>query len=589
MEKTVRMKAFSRILSAVFAAVLSMPVLPTGSFHLRKNVDPSRKLSNSFLGTSFMHDPVKPDSNESSWNGDYVCFGSQGEEPLLFRVLSKRTTAFTGSDKPTMLLDSENVFGSYSFSSSTNDWASSNLCSYLNGQFLNDFFENGEKSAIAESFTRAHDLTSGSGAGYVDGWAKDRFEKYIPLNGERIFVLDVEDIMNTSYGYYGGSGACESRKKGTYGASYWLRNYAYETGLGFGFVGNDTSYPATYLGSIMADEGDHGISPALNIDLSSILFSTYIQKSGKAQDNIYKLTLIDRDIKLSFPSGQKVSSRGSRVSVPYVLYGNHASASKISVLITDKAYTDPEATILFYFFAETEDSSSGKVASFDLPSTLTGTWGTDYRVYLIAEDLHTDPCTDYGSIPLDLSVVKPDPVTGLRAESAGKNRVKLSWSPVSETDGYLVYALKDGKYGYVGMTTLGCTFTDTIALDTDYNFYWVFAYRKDPLGKMIPGGCQKYVFAKGVCLAVTGLKASSLKGSVKLSWTPSSGAEGYLIYGIRPGGSYGYIGMTTRGTSFIDTKASTSDFTFYWVYPYHKNGDTMVVGGTAKYVYGKGR
>ena len=47
--------------------------------------------------------------------------------------------------------------------------------------------------------------------------------------------------------------------------------------------------------------------------------------------------------------------------------------------------------------------------------------------------------------------------------------------------------------------------------------------------------------------------------------------------------------MTTRGTSFIDTKASTSDFTFYWVYPYHKNGDTMVVGGTAKYVYGKGR
>ena len=193
------------------------------------------------------------------------------------------------------------------------------------------------------------------------------------------------------------------------------------------------------------------------------------------------------------------------------------------------------------------------------------------------------------TVDLTVSDLKPGKVTGLKAVSAGKNKVKLTWNAVEGAEGYLVYAQKDKKYGYVGMTTKGTTFMDTKALDTDWNYYWVFAYVKDENGKMIPGGCEKYVFAKGVTLAVTNLKASSQVGSVKLSWSASEGAEGYLIYGIRPGGSYGYIGMTTKGTTYTDTKASKTDYTFYWVFPYHKNGNTMVVGGTAKYTYGRAR
>lgn len=69
--------------------------------------------------------------------------------------------------------------------------------------------------------------------------------------------------------------------------------------------------------------------------------------------------------------------------------------------------------------------------------------------------------------------------------------------------------------------------------------------------------------------AVTDLKASSVKGGVKLTWTKSAGAEGYLVYGIHPGEKYGYIGMTTKGTTFTDKKASSTDWNFYWVFPYH--------------------
>ena len=184
---------------------------------------------------------------------------------------------------------------------------------------------------------------------------------------------------------------------------------------------------------------------------------------------------------------------------------------------------------------------------------------------------------------------KPGATTNLKAVPAGKNKVKLTWSAVSGAEGYLVYAQKDKKYAYVGMTTKGTTFTDNNALDTDYNYYWVFAYVKDENGKMNPGGCSKYVYAKGITTAVTNLKANGTTGKVTLSWTASSGADGYLIYGIRPGGKYGYIGMTTKGTTYTDTKADKSDWTFYWVFPYHKNGDKMIVGGTANYVYSKAR
>ena len=61
--------------------------------------------------------------------------------------------------------------------------------------------------------------------------------------------------------------------------------------------------------------------------------------------------------------------------------------------------------------------------------------------------------------------------------------------------------------------------------------------------------------------AVQNLKASSKIGAVNLSWSEVKRADGYLVYGIRGSGKYGYIGMTSK-TSFSDTKALTSDYNF---------------------------
>lgn len=182
-------------------------------------------------------------------------------------------------------------------------------------------------------------------------------------------------------------------------------------------------------------------------------------------------------------------------------------------------------------------------------------------------------------------------VENLKASSS-VGKVKLTWSEVKDAEGYLIYGIRGGgnKYGYIGMTSK-TSFVDVKALTSDYNYYWVFAYCKDENGKMYPGLTAHYVYGKAQkCAAVTDLKASSVKGGVKLTWTKSVGAEGYLVYGIHPGEKYGYIGMTTKGTTFTDKKASSTDWNFYWVFPYHTDSNgNKVVGGTPKYVYGKAK
>ena len=134
-------------------------------------------------------------------------------------------------------------------------------------------------------------------------------------------------------------------------------------------------------------------------------------------------------------------------------------------------------------------------------------------------------------------------VENLKASSS-VGKVKLTWSEVKDAEGYLIYGIRGGgnKYGYIGMTSK-TSFVDVKALTSDYNYYWVFAYCKDENGKMYPGLTAHYVYGKAQkCAAVTDLKASSVKGGVKLTWTKSAGAEGYLVYGIHPGEKYGQIG-----------------------------------------------
>ena len=186
---------------------------------------------------------------------------------------------------------------------------------------------------------------------------------------------------------------------------------------------------------------------------------------------------------------------------------------------------------------------------------------------------------------------KPSPVNNLKAAAYGKNKVLVTWTDSMGADGYLVYGKKSsGKYGYIGMTTQNNYFLDKKAADTEYNFYWVYPYSVNSAGKKVINTSCQYVYAKGVTKPVTNLKAAGVKGGVKLTWSKSNEAVGYIVYAARNNGkTFSYIGMTS-GTTFTDKQASKTGYNFYRVYPYHKNAEgKRVLGSSVTYVYAKAK
>lgn len=176
---------------------------------------------------------------------------------------------------------------------------------------------------------------------------------------------------------------------------------------------------------------------------------------------------------------------------------------------------------------------------------------------------------------------------GMKAEEAGKNKVKLTWNKVNGADGYIIYRkVGSGKAAYLAQTT-NLSFTDVRASDEEYNFYWVYPYYMEN-GRRVMGSSGAYVYAKGVLTPVSGLKASSSGKNIKITWNQLSGADGYLIYRRIGSGSFEYRYMKgASDTSFVDTKGSGTEYNFYRVYPYYNKNGKRIVGKSGSYVYGK--
>lgn len=644
--------------------------------------DWSKDETNTFIGSSVIGSPRKCTSSGETWSGCYVYYAKYNESPLRFRVLDPNCEKY---GETSMLLDCDTIPFSASFNSSTSStspsyWAQSTICSWINQVMfltLDKCFTSAESNALMRTEKDSYAYPDS-----VDGDIRDIKPKSTPLRGNKIFLLDIEDMTNPEYGYYEDyPSAAWSRKKKQNGEYHtWMSRSAYDDSSVFIAKENGA------FNSINVKEAC-GVSPAMNVLKSKIMFTTLLSGTAGKTGSEYKLT-VKTPYELKIREGLPISVSASlRIDVPY---SYESTADGIYAVITDKEYTESDAQILHYFACTksqgADDYKGDGVIYFTLPEDLDKTaWGKDYHVYLTAERRYgkyeTDSCSnlceidrsvlgekktldlrDEGSeynaadvmamayfnmnnycalhsvgstayldldkdgtddIGFDTSVTPnlvrrlpgsnivgdivigdivieyrfrfpdckiPGAISGLTAKAGGKNRVVLNWNAVEGAEGYLIYAQKDKKYGYVGMTTKGTTFTDTKALDSDYNYYWVFPYVKDSRDKMYPGACTKYVFAKGVCSAVTDLKAASVKDGVKLTWTASYQAEGYLVYGIVDGKPYGYVGMTTQGTQYTDKTASKTVYNYYWVYPYHKDANgKMIVGLTGKYTYGRAR
>ena len=205
----------------------------------------------------------------------------------------------------------------------------------------------------------------------------------------------------------------------------------------------------------------------------------------------------------------------------------------------------------------------------------------------VEDNLNIQTAEENASKGIELSAV-----TNLSASASGQGCVTLQWNEVVGAEGYLVYR-QVGKSSFQLYTTVNETsYVDLSASETEYNFYRVYPYYMDG-SEEIKGPSDTYVFAKGnvneKLPAVTNLKAAaSGSGRVSLQWDAVPGAEGYLVYRqIGSGGKFEYRYIVSK-TNFVDTTASKTDYNFYRIYPYYKEGDKIIAGISDKYVYATG-
>lgn len=392
-------KLLKRGLASLLAVVLAVGLLPMmpGNMATVKAADGDKTVS---LGTDVIKNPTAPTASTDTWKGSYVYFGTYGGNPVKYRVLDKNTTVFGGT---TMLLDCDSILWagsnpSSAFDDNSKDWATSNIKTYLNETFLTNNFSAVEQSAIASSTkSTAYSGTDGADG---DGWGGTL--SYASLSNDKIFFLDAKEATNTSYGYSNNVGSAAYRKKTGGNACWWLRSAFSNPSSLAGFVNSDGSI---YYDSVSLDSV--GVSPALNINLSSVLFTSVISGTKGETGAEYKLTLLDNDMTIA--GNGNVSRSGDTVTVPYTISGtNSGSATQVSVLILDKEYTAGNtngATVLAYEKLAVDSFSVTGTGTFTLPAELLDkTCGTDYYAYIIAEDVNGEKETDYASTPVSITV-----------------------------------------------------------------------------------------------------------------------------------------------------------------------------------------
>ena len=377
------------------------------------------------FGTPGITNPAVGKSTDKPWTGSYVYFGTYNGSPIKYRVLDSDTTTFSkDNNTKTMLLDCDSLLFESKFDDSSNIWSTSYLKRYLNSEkgegydyssegFLTTAFTSSEQSAIASSTKISVDSSDGNEG--ICRWCQ-----WTTLNEDKIFLLDVKEACNTSYGYSKVDGAINRKKTGNNNdtTSWWLRSAV----IPFNGIGIVRDEFFSFANRVPSESEKVYVSPDLNVNLSSILLSSATgvgKTSAITKDsnqintiasNEWKLTLKDAGKTVNVTKNKAVTkSADGVITVPYT-YTDTATTdaekvNQISVMITDKAYTESDAQILYYGALQTDsiNSGSGK-GTFELPNGLDGkTLGSDYHVYILAEHVNDTNATDYASEPVEIT------------------------------------------------------------------------------------------------------------------------------------------------------------------------------------------
>lgn len=378
------------------------------------------------LGTAGFINPTSTGSDETPWGGSEVYYGDK-----LWHVLDPNHDS-NGTEGGAFLFSDE-LQGTkvYNDPYKSITWEGCTLRQYMNGTdneggagtLLGDSFTVKEQNAINTTTVQnpQNIYYSTSGGNSTD---------------DKLFLLSLAEVQKVSYGF--GSMTTRAASSG-----WWLRS----PGM------NDCN--AASVGRVGAVDPVGGgvdtvgisVRPAFNLNLDSVLISSSstvskssfssVGTSGVAA-NTWKLTLKDASKTINIPSSQAVSQSGQTVTVPYTYTGS--DVSQISIMITDRAYTDSNASILYYGALNTTLDSTG-TGTFTLPTGLS----EGYKIYMMAEDVNGETITDYASTPVEIVPIIAPPTYNITVQNDGNGTASANLTTAaSGTKVALTATPKDG-------------------------------------------------------------------------------------------------------------------------------------------------
>lgn len=354
---------------------------------------------------------LRPESGIWSEGGTRLYVGVYHGSPMAYRVLSSPETQSTLDGRESLLLDCGEVLELMAFDddfrknetqiSQPSEWQGGDIALWLNGcDFYGSsaVFSNLEQAAITETVMDAEEAVY-----TIGNWT---YEDY----GARGYVFALSaaeaDMLYADN---------PARLKAGSSSNWWLRSSFGSGGNGAGSIHGDG-----HICNNSITNFGIGVSPALNIDLSKVLFVSTVgtdksrdltDAGAKVEDSAsrqWTLTLLDPEKTVALTAGEQFertqTDGGTVITVPYTCGGQNVT--QISVMLTDKPCTDDGAEVLYYGALQgTVPGDPSGVGFFTLPEELAAlTCGKEYHAYLLAEEVNPNYLTDYAGFPWEMVI-----------------------------------------------------------------------------------------------------------------------------------------------------------------------------------------
>ena len=321
-------------------------------------------------------------------------------EPIAWQVLSN-----DGTDLFLLAQDALDI-KPYNATGTDVTWKTSTLQTWLNRDFLTAAFSTEEQAAITTTEV-INGSTSNPGTGVDGGDDTD----------DKVFLLSVAEARNAAYGFADNGERCApltayaiAQGAYSYGANafWWLRSPG---GYGNNYAAYVIGDGSLWFYGEPVDYAGYSVRPALNLDLSSVLFTS--AASGTSAKSAS--TVGNGFVGVQAPSGSVKFTVQDDVAQKLDVIGTTAQSTQSASTLTfsyENATTGTNQSVSAVlvnsggdvaYYSKLADSSAGSSNALFIP--LAGVADGTYTLKIFSEQANGDNYTDFASKPITMSVV----------------------------------------------------------------------------------------------------------------------------------------------------------------------------------------